>query len=224
MKKRVRINGVLVGLAIIICLVFLKFLLPGWRNSALNKVLAVVAFSLFLVGQMLRILGRAYKIEHSARGEALVKQGLYTVVRNPMYLGSFLSGISFTLLLGNFWVILAFLVIFFARFFPQVRREEKFLLKNFGKVYEEYTLLVPRFIPKKIYKSFKADLKKYLRTTKFPWVKKELFAALGWFVLFLLVALLKDLSIYGLSEYLWELSIFTGVVLVLLVFLNTSEK
>ncbi len=224
MKKRIRINGILAGLAIVTCLVFYKFLLPGWKNPSLNKALAFLAFGIFLAGQALRIFGRAYKIEHSESGEALVKQGPYIMVRNPMYLGSFLMGVSFTLLLGNPWTILAFLVIFFSRFFPQVRLEEKTLLKKFGKVYEEYASAVPGFVPKKIYKSFRSDLKKYLRTSKFPWIKKELWAAFGWFVLFLLIALLKDLSIYGLTEYLWNLSIFVGTVLILLIFLSSSKE
>ncbi len=220
MKKRIKINGFLTAFAIIICFAFFKFLLPSWRSTALNISFGAVAFTFFLSGQILRILGRVYKVEHSGRGEALVKEGPYAVVRNPMYLGSFLMGISFVILLGNLWIILAFLLIFFIRFIPQVRVEEKILLKNFGKAYQEYSSSVPRFFPKKITKIFKGDFKKYLQIKKFPWIKKEIWAAVGWLALFLLIAFSKDLIAYSLADYIKELVVFAFIALVFLILLN----
>ncbi len=214
MKKRIKTNGILAGLGVVVYAVLL-FFLPSQNSPALNKALGAIAFILFLTGQFLRIIGRAYKIEDSVKGIALVKEGPYAAVRNPMYLGSFLMGLAFTFLLGNFWVALAFMVIFFARFLPQVRLEEKILLEKFGKTYQEYLLAVPRFMPK-INKVFKHNFKKYLPVKSFPWLKKELWAAAGWLVLFLLVALLKDIRFYNLSEYLWELAAFAGITVVFL--------
>lgn len=220
MKKRIKINGVLTAVAVIICLVFFKFLLPSWRDTFLNKSLATIAFLFFLTGLTLRIFGRAYKIEFSSQGESLVASGPYTMVRNPMYLGSFLIGSSFTLLVGNPWIIAAFIVIFFIRFLPQVRLEEKHLLNKFGKAYEDYLAAVPRFIPKKIIGIFKNRL----HITHFPWIKKEIWAAIGWFLLFLLIALLKDLMIYDSGEFIKEITIFACIAAVFLVFLNNLTK
>lgn len=222
MKKRIKTNGILAALAIIICIILFKFLLPWWQNPVLNKSLAAVAFTFFLAGQLLRIAGRAYKVAHSVKSSALVKEGPYAAVRNPMYLGSFLMGLSFTVLLGNPLVALIFIVIFFARFIPQVRLEEKFLLGKFGKAYEEYVSSVPRFFPKKINKIFKGGFKKYLRIEEFPWIKKEIWAAAGWLALFLLFALLKDLMIYDLFEYIKELTIFSVITLAFLLALFKS--
>jgi len=217
MKKRIKTNGILTGIAVVLCILFFKFLIPDWNNPLLNKALALVAFTLFLSGQILRILGRAYKITQSAKGAALVKEGPYAVVRNPMYLGSFLMGLSFTVLLGSPLLIVVFLVIFFTRFLPQVRLEERTLLGRFGKAYQEYLASVPRFIPKKINTLFKKGFNKYLETKTFPWLKKEIWAAVGWLVLFLLIALLKDLMIYDLMEFIKEMVIFICVAFVFII-------
>ncbi len=224
MKRRIKINGFLAALVVLLCLIFFRFFIPCWRNPILNKSLGALAFTLFLSGQVLRILGRSYKVEYSGKGEALVKQGPYAVVRNPMYLGSFLMGASFTVLLGNLWIVLAFLVIFFARFIPQVRLEEKILLKNFGKVYQEYTNSVPRFFPKNIQKFFKADFKKHLQVKNFPWIKKEIWAAVGWLLLFLLIAFSKDFIAYNLAEYIKELIIFSCIALAFLILLSKLSE
>lgn len=217
MKKRIKTNGILVALAIIICIILFKFLLPWWQNPVLNKSLGAIGFTFFLAGQILRIIGRVHKVANSAKSSVLVKEGPYAFVRNPMYLGSFLMGFSFTVLLGNPVVALIFVVIFFARFVPQVRLEEKTLSDKFGKIYEEYLFSVPRFIPKKINTIFKGGFKKYLQIKEFPWIKKEIWAAVGWLVLFLLFALLKDLMVYNLSEYIKELIIFAAISVIFLI-------
>ncbi len=222
MKKRIKTNGILAGLGMVIYLALL-LLLPCQNSPALNKAMAAVAFTFLLTGQFLRLIGRAYKIEDSAKGQALVKEGPYAAVRNPMYLGSFLMGLAFAFILGNFWLILAFIIVFFARFLPQVRLEEKVLLDKFGQTYQEYLSTVPRFMPK-INKIFRHDLKKYFPIKGLGWVKKEFWAVAGWLVLFLLVAFLKDIRSYNLAEYLWELVIFAGVTLLFLFFVNTSQE
>ncbi|MDP2940437.1 MAG: isoprenylcysteine carboxylmethyltransferase family protein [Candidatus Omnitrophota bacterium] len=221
MKKRIKTNGILAGLGIVTYIALL-ILAPSHYSPVLNKALVSLAFSFFLIGMFLRIVGRAYKLEHSKEGNALVRDGLYAAVRNPMYLGSFLTGVAFTFLLGNPWIIIIFIIVFFLRFQPQVRTEEKILLERFGEVYQEYLSSVPRFIPK-INKIFKKEFKKYFNIKNFPWIKKELWTAFGWLVLFLLIAFLKDLRHYDLTEYLWELIIFAVIVVIFLFFISYAK-
>jgi protein-S-isoprenylcysteine O-methyltransferase Ste14 len=222
LKKRIKTNGILAAIGIIIYITLLLFF-PSYYSSTLNRVLVSIAFIFFLAGVFLRIVGRAYKLEHSREGNALVKDGLYAAVRNPMYLGSFLTGVSFAFLLGNPWVIIIFIIVFFLRFIPQVRLEEKVLLEKFGKAYEEYLKSVPQFIPK-INKIFKKEFKKYFNFKKFPWIKKEILTAMGWFALFLLITFLKDLRNYNLWEFSIELIIFVSITIVALVFINILKE
>ena len=78
----------------------------------------------------------------------LVFVGLYKFVRNPMYLGIFAD------ILGGFFVfghllllVYAFLFLVFIHLYVVFVEEPK-LKERFGRIYEEYTKSVPRWIPK----------------------------------------------------------------------------
>ncbi len=78
----------------------------------------------------------------------LVVTGLYEYVRNPMYVGVLLMLMSEFLWFG-YWVLLAYTFFFFIAFHLFVLLyEEPTLKKKFGRSYENYLIIVPRWIPR----------------------------------------------------------------------------
>jgi len=80
--------------------------------------------------------------------EKIVTEGIYSKIRHPGYLGLILVYLGVALWFGNILpVILS--IIFSVLLILTALKEEEYLLRKFGKEYEEYMKQVPwRFIPK----------------------------------------------------------------------------
>jgi protein-S-isoprenylcysteine O-methyltransferase Ste14 len=77
----------------------------------------------------------------------LTIRGPYTMVRNPMYLGRFFIPFGFLMLLGQWWLLLAYTVMYWLYMDARVQREEAHLRPIFGAPYEDYCAKVRRFVP-----------------------------------------------------------------------------
>lgn len=109
---------------------------PTWR---------FVAFSLILIvpGLLLRALASG----HVRKNEALAISGPYAYTRNPLYLGSLLIGIGFSVAARSWWVGLALVMMFLVIYLPVIRGEEEFLRAKFP-TFDEYARQVPHMIPR----------------------------------------------------------------------------
>jgi len=96
-----------------------------------------------LAGLGLRGWGRG----HLTRRAHLTQSGPYAFVRHPLYVGSFLLGLSFAIMTGIVWLSLLFPLIFTAMYLPKALREEAFLRERYGDEYAAYADRVGRFFP-----------------------------------------------------------------------------
>lgn len=81
------------------------------------------------------------------KNATLTARGPYTMVRNPMYLGRFFIMFGFLMLLGNWWLMGGFSVLYWLYMSARVQREEKRLIAIFTESYAHYCATVRRFIP-----------------------------------------------------------------------------
>ena len=103
-----------------------------------------------LAGLALGVAGLALRIwasGHIEKGTRLAAQGPYRWTRNPLYFGSFLMGLGFTLAAANVWLLGLFLFLFLLIYIPVMRGEEEELGQAFGSHYESYRQRVPMFVP-----------------------------------------------------------------------------
>jgi protein-S-isoprenylcysteine O-methyltransferase Ste14 len=107
--------------------------------------------STLLVGAIVSTLGlllRGWAAGHIRKNSALATSGPYAFTRNPLYLGSFLLGLGFTIGSG-FWPLgILFAVLFLGIYFPVMRVESATLAKLFGRSFQEYAREVPLFFPR----------------------------------------------------------------------------
>lgn len=80
-------------------------------------------------------LGSSFSLRPEAR--KLVTNGIYSRIRNPIYLFGGLSLVGIILLLDKLWYLLAFLVVVPVQIL-RARREENVLTRAFGETYLEY--------------------------------------------------------------------------------------
>ena len=90
---------------------------------------------------------RAWATGHLKKNEALAIGGPYAYTRNPLYLGSFLIGLGFTIAAGRIILGLVFAALFVGIYVPVMRVESATLEELFGERYRRYTATVPLFFP-----------------------------------------------------------------------------
>ena len=106
-------------------------------NQALWGIVAIV----------LGIIVRSLSAGALHKNSVLSTSGIYAMVRNPLYVGSFLFLIGICLVINHplFWV--ASLVIFAITYVPTILSEERGLQQAFPDQWAEFTSSTPRFIP-----------------------------------------------------------------------------
>lgn len=87
------------------------------------------------------------KVAETHRTEKIVSTKIYSVIRHPQYFGGILAHIGISFLLSSFFSLLITPVIILLNFLV-AWKEEKELVKEFGKIYEDYKKNVPMFVPK----------------------------------------------------------------------------
>jgi len=201
MKKRIKIQGFLIFLAVITTILLSKFPFPYWKKEPLDEFLDAVGIVLVLFGFLFRIAARGYKEEESHSGQRLIKDGPYVLIRNPMYFGTFMIGMGIILVLFASWVVAIFLIIFFSIYIPQVKREEKELYKRFGEEYRNYCKITPKYFPNP---RCLLNIRNCM-SLKFAWIKKELSSLITVITGILIIEIWEDIKLFGRKEFLGEL-------------------
>jgi protein-S-isoprenylcysteine O-methyltransferase Ste14 len=85
--------------------------------------------------------------EHQV-ADVLNTTGIYSMVRNPLYVGNFFMWLGIAMLTGNFWFIIAFILFYFLYYERIIFTEEEFLKNKFGETYLNWAKETPVIVPK----------------------------------------------------------------------------
>ena len=131
-------------------LVFLGFGLLPWRSP--NLVLALLGLILIVCGLVVvfatfKALGSALTATPVPReGAALRTQGIFAVVRHPIYSGLLLALLGFVIAVGSWWT-LTWWVITVLFFWGKSRWEDSLLSTRHPGEWEIWALETPALIP-----------------------------------------------------------------------------
>jgi len=119
-----------------------------FNAPALLVVIMGLAGGVFLLPAVFSFVKHETTVNPQSPSQAttLVTDGIYSITRNPMYVGMLLVLTAFVLWLGAPSAFLAAGAFFLSIDRFQIRSEERFLGQNFGKNYEDYTKRVPRWL------------------------------------------------------------------------------
>lgn len=172
MKRRIKIQGFLIFLAIIALIFFAKYLFADTWGGKAEWGRDILGIAMIFWGYFLRILARGYKAEMNPDGKRLVTDGPYALTRNPMYFGTLVIGLGIIFVLFKWWVAVIFFAIYLMIYNLEINREEARLLSFFGDKYKDYCRKTAKFFPSpRSWLITRQGRRLYL---KMPWVKKEL--------------------------------------------------
>jgi len=174
-----------------------------------------------LLGEAIRVIAVGYAAD-STSGRNTKKQvahelnatGIYSVVRNPLYLGNFLLWLGVAMLTRIPWLVITFAFIFWLYYERIILTEEAFLTGKFGNQYQEYINQVPSFVP--LFKLYKSNLYRF-RTKKV--LRQENSSLYGLNLVFAVLLLLGNLfgkgKIFLPVFWIWVAGLSTLVYLTL---------
>jgi protein-S-isoprenylcysteine O-methyltransferase Ste14 len=97
---------------------------------------------------LIGLLIRAWASGHIRKASELAISGPYGYTRNPLYLGSLILGLGFTIATGVWWLALLFLALFLGIYLPVMRVEVEDVRHIFGGDFDEYERNVPLIVPR----------------------------------------------------------------------------
>lgn len=130
-----KLNYITLAVVVLIMpIVFLSFWgLPWTAQRIVGLVIAVPCFLLLVLARIQ--LGKAFSVQ--ARATILVTTGLYSRIRNPIYVFGSLMIAGFILWINQPWLLLILVVVLPMQFFRS-RKEAQVLEEKFGTEYLEY--------------------------------------------------------------------------------------
>jgi protein-S-isoprenylcysteine O-methyltransferase Ste14 len=117
----------------------------GWLLIALGMLLDLI------VRQTLTVKANFPNLLSTKRlmivdGHTLITDGIFGLVRHPLYLGRIIAHFGFSLSFGSLWgaVLMAITATYFLL---RIRAEEEMLIEEFGDAYHEYRKHTKQLIP-----------------------------------------------------------------------------
>ncbi len=124
--------------------------LTGFAGSLWQAVCILISFTGLVVRSLVAgfvPLGTSGRNTERQVATSLNTTGLYSAVRNPLYLGNFLIILGLLLFAQVWWFALAGTAIFWIFYERIIFREEEFLRGKFGAAFVDWSLKTPVFIP-----------------------------------------------------------------------------
>jgi protein-S-isoprenylcysteine O-methyltransferase Ste14 len=131
LKSNYLTMAIIIAFAVLFALNLHRFPLNVTRAVGLG--IAIPSFLLFMLARVQ--LGRAFSVK--AKATTLVTTGLYSRIRNPIYIFGVLMVAGVIIWANRPWFLLVYVVIIPLQAF-RIRKEEQVLEDKFGAVYLEY--------------------------------------------------------------------------------------
>lgn len=104
-------------------------------------------YQLGLISIVIGVLTRSISAGTLHKNQQLNMEGIYAIVRNPLYVGSFFILLGINLIIHNPLVWAASALIFLFTYIPTILGEEHTLKGIFPEQWDAFEASVPRFIP-----------------------------------------------------------------------------
>ena len=195
-----------------------------FNSNFSENLLGYIGVIIALVGQFIRIITLGFTGKKtSGRGRvikafSLNTDGLYSVTRNPLYLGNLLITTGLAIIYDSFFCYIIVIGFWVFQYWFIILAEEDFLKQKFGKIYLDYLKKVPKLFPK-----FPKNLILFPRDKTFDWryvLEREYNAFLSWIMLAIILEVYGDVYKKGYTNCKSEVLFWTiCLILTMLLFL-----
>lgn len=143
-------------------LIFTVLILSGlssfhypFGSHLLDELWEVICLGVSFLGLLVRALTIGYTAGRTSGrntsqqvARELNTTGMYSVVRNPLYLGNFLMVLGVVIFLRIWWLPLLYVLLFALYYERIIFAEEMFLRRRFGQAYLDWASKTPAFLPR----------------------------------------------------------------------------
>ena len=149
------------------------------------------------------------------RADQLNTTGVYSLVRNPLYLGNYFALIGLAVVTGVWWLVLAVSLIYWLYIERVIAAEESYLSEKFGGRYEAWCATTPAFMPSFRHweRSHEAFSVRTVLKREYNGVLAVLTALLAYDALVDLVVRRETLSQWLAEDWFWLLLFAAGACL-----------
>jgi protein-S-isoprenylcysteine O-methyltransferase Ste14 len=207
----------------IIILVF--FIFKPINLEEKNIVINLAGLLISFLGETIRIFAVGYSHtgtsgrEMYLRADALNITGIYSLVRNPLYIGNFLMFTGLVTVFSNLFVVLVFALFIIMQYYFIILAEEEYLKGKYGQEYESYRSQVRRIIP--TFGNYKKNRNPFsLKKIIF----KENDSIFNMLMMFLLVLLYKERIFKGRISHPLDYIIPAGVLIIAYIIVKIIKK
>ncbi|MCK5221279.1 MAG: hypothetical protein KAR14_06855 [Candidatus Aminicenantes bacterium] len=200
-----RFRAISVVPLILICYYAFSPIDPGRFNIYLN----ILGFIVALSGGLIRMTSVGFSKpvtsgrENYLKAENLNTKGLYSFVRNPLYVGNFLIYNGILIAYSSIYALILLNVFFVLNYYFIIYSEESYLKKQFGSEYEDYLAKVPSVIPN--FKNYKKNERKF---DLFKVILREKNTTFYWITFYMISLLMKQYKLNdGAIDNFWYHSI-----------------
>jgi len=110
----------------------------------------IIGLLVALAGESIRLIASGFII----KTDELSTDGPYSIVRHPLYFGSFVMGLGLCIsifsvhhIVAAIIFLIAYLVLFFGVYIPVLKKEEQVMTEKYGQQYLDYMAKVPMLFP-----------------------------------------------------------------------------
>ena len=143
----------LIALAVVVLGLLLDWVMPAYLLMLLLSMGERIVIGAILIAAGLALVSSARGVFVSAGtnvepwkpSTALVTDGIFGRLRNPMYVGGVLVLAGLSILLASDWMMVMTIVSAPVLHYGVVKREERYLTAKFGEAYRQYMQAVPRY-------------------------------------------------------------------------------
>lgn len=130
-------------------------ILENFFGGAVNNFWEFISICIAFSGFGVRCLvaghvprGTSGRNARKQTADTLNTTGMYSITRNPLYLGNLLIIIGVTIFIQVWWFALVVLIGFWIYYERIIFAEEEFLRKKFGNLFLEWAIKTPAFFPR----------------------------------------------------------------------------
>ncbi len=189
------------------------------------EVFSLTGISLSIIGAIIR----AYTIGTTPKGtsgrntdkqvaEQLNSTGIYSVVRHPLYLGNFFMWIGIVVYTLNPAFLIIVCLLYWIYYERIMFAEERFLEKQFGQVYLDWSMKAPAFIPR-----FSKFIPPSVKFSMVSVLRREYSGWLATVIGFVFVHLLREYTVRKQFENYTNAFITLGITLIITIVLRTMK-
>ena len=193
--------------------------------GALNIWVTTGGLLLAFGGELIRILAVGFSAmgtsgrENFLKAESINDTGIYSLSRNPLYIGNFFIIFGLLVIFNNGFALLIGASFLILQYYFIILAEEKYLAERHGETYQQYCRMVPR-----IFSGFRTFQRP---GTGFDFRKvffKENDSVFNLIMVFILILAVRELTFYRFIIHKLEFILSVSVLCILYIIIKVLKK